>query len=101
MGYAALLRKFVSNNVLLERVSLSENERSLLSVFISTVKIVRADLRPRSVFISTKAHKEQRTGKILGAFFTDVQGFGRLDTGSRTSFNGSMPPSPPLVEEKN
>ena len=46
-------------------------------------------------FSSYEGHKERRTGKIREAFFKDAQGFGQLDTGSRTGVTSSRPPPPP------
>ena len=43
-------------------------------------------------FLLTRAIKERRTGKDLGAFVKDSQGFGRLDAGSRPGFTSSRPP---------
>ena len=45
-------------------------------------------------FHPTRAIKDRQVGKILGAFFRDARGFGRLDTGSRAGFNASRPPPP-------
>ena len=39
-------------------------------------------------------HEELQTGKILGAFCKDAQGFGRLDAGSRAGFTSPRPPPP-------
>ena len=44
-------------------------------------------------FFPTRVNKERWTSKILRAFFWDVQGFGRLKSGSRAGFTGSGPPS--------
>ena len=44
-------------------------------------------------FSSYEGHKEQRTGKIRGAF-KNAQGFGRLDAGSRAGFTSSRLPPP-------
>ena len=45
-------------------------------------------------FSSYEGDKERRTGKIRGAFLKDVQGFGRLDAGSRAGFTSSRLPPP-------
>ena len=44
-------------------------------------------------FYSYEGHKERRTGKIREAF-KYVQGFGRLDAGSRAGFTSSRTPPP-------
>ena len=45
-------------------------------------------------FSSYEGYKQRRTGKIRGGLFRDVQGFGRLDAGSRAGFTSSRPPPP-------
>ena len=45
-------------------------------------------------FSSYEGHKKRRTGKILGAFFWDAQGFGRLDAGSCAGSTSSRIPPP-------
>ena len=44
-------------------------------------------------FSSYEGHLERRTGKFRGAF-SRMQGFGRLDAGTRASFTSSRPPPP-------
>ena len=44
-------------------------------------------------FSSYEGYKERRRQDSWG-FFKDVQGFGRLDAGSRAGFTSSRPPPP-------
>ena len=42
-------------------------------------------------FLLTKANKERRTCKVIGAFFRDARGFERLDADARAGFTNSKP----------
>ena len=53
----------------------------------------KADLWPRSFFF-LRGPQGAANGQDSWGFFKDAQGFGRLDAGSRASFNRSRPPPP-------
>ena len=57
------------------------------------VSEVKADVGTRSFFF-LRGSQGAANGQDSWGFFRDVQGFGRLDAGSRAGFTSSRPPPP-------